>query len=92
MKEFTRIAVDYDEGRRGEDVGFWAGEAERFGGLGCGSRVLDLGCGTGLYTVGIAVKTTFSLSCPWEIVLMMVTPPPLSTLPHSWAVPCLSAM
>ena len=48
MKEFTKIAVEYDKGRRGEDVGFWAGEAERFGDLGCGSRVLELGCGTGL--------------------------------------------
>ncbi len=33
VKEFTKIAVDYDKGRRGEDVGFWAGEAERLGDL-----------------------------------------------------------
>lgn len=61
MKEFTKIAGDYDKGRRGEDVGFWAGEAERFGGLGCGSWVLDLGCGTGLYTEGIAARTSASM-------------------------------
>ena len=61
VKEFTKIAADYDKGRKGEDIGFWAGEAERFGGLGCGSRVLDLGCGTGLYTVGIAERTSASM-------------------------------
>jgi len=61
VKEFTKIAVDYDKGRRGEDVDFWAGEAERYGGLSSGSRVLDLGCGTGLYTVGIADRTSASM-------------------------------
>jgi SAM-dependent methyltransferase len=61
VREFTKIAVDYDKGRRSEDVGFWAGEAERIGGLGDGSRVLDLGCGTGLYTVGITERTFASM-------------------------------
>jgi ubiquinone/menaquinone biosynthesis C-methylase UbiE len=61
VKEFTKIAVDYDKGRKGEDVGFWAGEAERFGGLESGSRVLDLGCGSGLYTVDIAKRTSASM-------------------------------
>jgi ubiquinone/menaquinone biosynthesis C-methylase UbiE len=58
VKEFTKIAVDYDKGRRGEDVGFWAGEAEKFGSLSSDSWVLDIGCGTGLYTVGIAEMTS----------------------------------
>jgi ubiquinone/menaquinone biosynthesis C-methylase UbiE len=61
LKEFTKIAIDYDKGRRGEDIGFWAGEVERFGSLGSDSWVLDLGCGTGLYTEGIAEKTSASM-------------------------------
>ena len=58
MKEFTRIADDYDKGRRGEDVEFWAAETERFAGLDGSSLVLDLGCGTGIYTVGIETRTS----------------------------------
>jgi len=61
MTEFTKIATDYDKGRRGEDVGFWAAEAERFAGLSGDSMVLDLGCGTGLYTRGIAEKTSATM-------------------------------
>jgi len=61
MTEFTKIATDYDKGRRGEDVGFWAGEAERFAGLSGESLVLDLGCGTGLYTLGLAARTSATM-------------------------------
>jgi len=61
MTEFTKIATDYDKGRRGEDVGFWAAEVERFAGLSGESMVLDLGCGTGVYTLGIAESTSATM-------------------------------
>lgn len=53
MKEFTKIAGDYDKGRSGENVEFWAEETSRLALLDEGSLVLDLGCGTGIYTLGI---------------------------------------
>ena len=46
MREFTKMAGEYDKGRRGEDVAFWAGEVEKLAGLDDSSLVLDLGCGT----------------------------------------------
>ena len=58
MNEFTRIAQDYDKGRSGEDVVFWVGEATEFARLDEGSIVLDLGCGTGIYTVGLRDHTS----------------------------------
>ncbi len=58
MNEFTRIAQDYDKGRSGEDVVFWAGETTELAGLDEGSIVLDLGCGTGIYTVGLRDHTS----------------------------------
>lgn len=60
MKEFTRIASDYDKGRSGEDVVFWAGETEDIAHIDEGSTVLDLGCGTGLYTMGLRDHTSAS--------------------------------
>ena len=53
MKEFTKIAGDYDKGRSRENVEFWAEETLRLALLDEGSLVLDLGCGTGIYTLGI---------------------------------------
>ena len=58
MKEFTRIAGEYDKSRKGEDVEFWAGETDKFAGLDGSSLVLDLGCGTGIYTLGIEARTS----------------------------------
>jgi len=52
-KEFSKIAKEYDKGRAGENVELWAEETMRLADLDEGSVVLDLGCGTGLYTVGI---------------------------------------
>jgi ubiquinone/menaquinone biosynthesis C-methylase UbiE len=83
MKVFTKIAVDYDKGRRGEDVGFWAGEAERFGGLSSDSRVLDLGCGTGLYTVGIAERT-FATVCGLDPAVGMLVQARLKSTGVHW--------
>lgn len=61
MSEFTKIAVDYDKGRKGEAIMFWADEAARLAHLDWNSRVLDLGCGTGLYTLGLGVETSATL-------------------------------
>jgi ubiquinone/menaquinone biosynthesis C-methylase UbiE len=56
--EFTKIAIDYDKGRSGEDVEFWAKETKRLANLDHGSLILDLGCGTGIYTLGIGEATS----------------------------------
>ena len=45
--------MDYDKGRSGEDVIFWAGETKELAHLDEGSIILDMGCGTGIYTVGL---------------------------------------
>ena len=58
MKEFTKIAQDYDKGRSGEDVIFWAGETKELARLDEESIILDMGCGTGIYTVGLRDHTS----------------------------------
>ncbi|MFQ6054253.1 MAG: class I SAM-dependent methyltransferase [Candidatus Bathyarchaeia archaeon] len=62
MRGFGEIAEEYDRGRRGENVEFWAEETARLAHLDDGSLVLDLGCGTGIYTLGIGLKTSASMS------------------------------
>jgi ubiquinone/menaquinone biosynthesis C-methylase UbiE len=52
-KVFGGIAKDYDKGRSGENVELWAEETRRLADLKGESIVLDLGCGTGLYSVGL---------------------------------------
>ena len=52
-KEFTRIASIYDKGRKGENIDLWGNETKMLAYLEEEDLVLDLGCGTGLYTVGI---------------------------------------
>jgi len=61
MRGFEAIAKEYDKGRRGESIEFWAEETARLAGLDDGSLVLDLGCGTGIYTVGIGLETAASM-------------------------------
>jgi len=53
VNEFTKIAQNYDKGRSGEDVIFWAGETKELARLDEESMILDMGCGTGIYTVGL---------------------------------------
>lgn len=60
--EFERIAKEYDKGRARENVAFWADETIRLARLGEACAVLDLGCGTGIYTVGIGSRIS-SMIC-----------------------------
>jgi len=62
MSGFESIAKEYDKGRSREDVEFWADEAKRLAKLDEWSIVLDLGCGTGIYTMGIRGRT-FAVMC-----------------------------
>jgi ubiquinone/menaquinone biosynthesis C-methylase UbiE len=61
VKEFTKIAQDYDRGRSGEDVLFWAGETKRLARLEEESVILDMGCGTGIYTIGLRDHTSATI-------------------------------
>ncbi len=54
---FNKISGVYDRGRVSEDHMFWAGEAERIAHIDSCSLVVDMGCGTGNYGLGIKVKT-----------------------------------
>ena len=55
--DFGKIAKEYDKGRSSENVEFWAEETQRLAGLSEESYILDLGCGTGLYTAGLQQQT-----------------------------------
>jgi ubiquinone/menaquinone biosynthesis C-methylase UbiE len=54
---FGDIADEYDKGRSSENVEYWAEETKRLASLEEDSIVLDLGCGTGLYTIGLEHET-----------------------------------
>jgi ubiquinone/menaquinone biosynthesis C-methylase UbiE len=54
---FNAVSRDYDRGRVSEDILFWAREAERISGVNPGSLVVDMGCGTGNYGLGIRAQT-----------------------------------
>ncbi|MBD3171519.1 methyltransferase domain-containing protein [Candidatus Bathyarchaeota archaeon] len=51
-EEFANIADEYDKGRKSENIELWGNETKRLADVDEDSLVLDLGCGTGLYTVG----------------------------------------
>jgi len=54
---FNKVSGNYDRGRVSEDIWLWAGEAEKLARLDAGSLVMDMGCGTGNYGLGIAART-----------------------------------
>jgi ubiquinone/menaquinone biosynthesis C-methylase UbiE len=54
---FNNVSGHYDRGRVSEDIWFWAGEAEKLARLGEGSLIVDMGCGTGNYGLGIQFRT-----------------------------------
>jgi ubiquinone/menaquinone biosynthesis C-methylase UbiE len=58
VNEFTKIAQDYDKSRSGENVTFWAGETKELARLNEEAIILDMGCGTGIYTVGLREHTS----------------------------------
>ena len=57
MEYFRYEACEYDRGRKGEDVPFWIKEASRIANLDFHSLILDLGCGTGNYTLRFKEET-----------------------------------
>ncbi len=70
-KEFGKIAKDYDKGRSSENVELWTAETRRLAGLSEASIILDLGCGTGIYTVGL-MEETGATTCGFDPVPGMV--------------------
>ena len=50
---FEKIAPDYDKGRKSENVEYWSKETRSLAQLKDGDLVLDLGCGTGVYSKGL---------------------------------------
>ena len=70
-KEFSRIASEYDKGRRGEDLELWGNETMRLANLEEEDLVLDLGCGTGLYTVAIG-RESDALMCGMDPAVGML--------------------
>jgi len=55
--DFEGVSGNYDRGRVSEDIWFWAGEAEKIACLDASSLVVDMGCGTGNYGLGIQTRT-----------------------------------
>ena len=70
-KEFSRIASEYDKGRRGEDLELWGNETRRLANLEEEDLVLDLGCGTGLYAVAIG-RESDALMCGMDPAVGML--------------------
>lgn len=60
-REFEKISKEYDRGRSAENVELWSDETMRLAKLNVDSLVLDLGCGTGIYAIGISDRTKASL-------------------------------
>lgn len=59
-------ASEYDKGRRDEDFPFWVREASRIAELNENSKILDLGCGTGNYTLEFRQNMALNSICGLE--------------------------
>lgn len=59
-------AKGYDKGRSGESVTFWVEEVSRIGNLNKASKILDFGCGTGIYTLEFKQNQALSSICDLE--------------------------
>jgi ubiquinone/menaquinone biosynthesis C-methylase UbiE len=61
-EEFNKIANQYDKGRLNENIEFWAKETQRIVKLDEQNLILDLGCGTGIYTKALKDEICASLA------------------------------
>jgi ubiquinone/menaquinone biosynthesis C-methylase UbiE len=55
---FKYNASEYDRGRRDEHRSYWVNETSATAGLSSSSSILDLGCGTGNYSIEFKTKTS----------------------------------
>jgi len=59
--DYRHIALSYDQGRPllEQNIDLWLGQVSRFAKMPEGARVLDLGCGTGRFSIPMAAKLRF---------------------------------
>jgi ubiquinone/menaquinone biosynthesis C-methylase UbiE len=62
--DYSSIAALYDQGRplSEQNIDLWLGMIARYAKAREGARLLDLGCGTGRFTIPIAVKLHFNVT------------------------------
>jgi ubiquinone/menaquinone biosynthesis C-methylase UbiE len=71
LEEFNKIAVEYDKGKSAENVKLWIEETTSLGNLGEKSLILDLDCGTGIYSFALSLFTG-GLVCGLDLALGML--------------------
>ena len=62
--DYRHIALSYDQGRPllEQNIELWLGLVARFSKMPDGARVLDLGCGTGRFSIPMATKLRFRVT------------------------------